>query len=69
MIDEIREANLGKPGIHPDDYGDPAGDDPRKLSESQLVGIGHDKLSLIKVIRAKCLECCCGSVAEVRDCI
>lgn len=27
------------------------------------------RLTPIKAIRAKCLECCCGQVKEVRECI
>ena len=27
------------------------------------------RLTPIKAIRAKCLECCCGQVKEVRECV
>lgn len=27
------------------------------------------RLSPCKAMRAKCLDCCCGQIVEVRDCI
>lgn len=30
--------------------------------------MGEEIVSPLKAIRAKCLDCCCGSVAEVRKC-
>ena len=51
-----------------DANGDGCGADPRKLSLSQLGEIGHEPRSLLRVIRDKCLECCCGQQAEVRRC-
>lgn len=27
-----------------------------------------DRLTPIKAIRAKCLDCCCGQVKEIREC-
>jgi hypothetical protein len=32
------------------------------------LGAQHVKRPLLKVIRAKCLDCCCGSSVEVREC-
>ncbi len=29
---------------------------------------GHAKKPLLKVIRKKCLDCCCGQHSEVRKC-
>ena len=29
---------------------------------------GHEPTSPLRAIRAKCLDCCCGQVAEVRAC-
>jgi hypothetical protein len=69
MIDAIRSANIGAPGIEADYRGDPCGVDPRRIDAATFAEIGHVPMSLSRVIRAKCLECCCGSVAEVRDCI
>jgi hypothetical protein len=42
--------------------------DPRQMSREQLIGLGHVKRSPMSVIRAKCLECCCGSATEVLHC-
>lgn len=54
--------------VYTDQHGEQSGVDPRKLSPEQLAEIGHTPRSLIKVIRAKCVECCCGGVAEVKRC-
>jgi hypothetical protein len=68
-IPEIREANVGQPGIETDDHGDPIGKDPRTIDRNELRALGHERRSPMQVIRAKCLECCCGSPSEVRACI
>lgn len=44
------------------------GRDPRKMKIEELNNIGHVKKSLLKVIREKCLDCCSGSVSEIKDC-
>jgi hypothetical protein len=36
----------------------------RRVAESR----GHEKRSLAKVIRAKCLDCCCDQQTEIRLC-
>ena len=69
MIEPIRSANIGQPGIEADQHGDPAGKDPRKLSHDELRAAGHKRMPLLKAIRAKCLDCTCGSPGEVRNCI
>lgn len=50
--------------------GEPAdiGRDPRKMTEAELVALGHHKRPLLRVIRANCIECAAGSEAEVRRC-
>lgn len=35
---------------------------------SASIDAGHTKRALSKVIRARCLDCCCGQAAEVRRC-
>lgn len=69
MIEAIRAANLGQPGIEINDGGDPTGSDPRQIAVSVLEELGHVATPLRRIIRLKCLECCCGSVSEVRNCI
>jgi hypothetical protein len=49
--------------------GEAIGRDPRTLSPTELQALGHAAASLTEVIRAKCLDCCCGSAHEVRRCI
>jgi hypothetical protein len=46
----------------------PVGRDPRKMTEAELKALGHEGMPLLKVIRAKCLDCANGSEAEVRRC-
>lgn len=44
------------------------GADPRKLDRGTLEAAGHEKLPLLRVIRAFCIECSGGSKAEARKC-
>jgi hypothetical protein len=53
------------------DHSDEAGAamiDPRKMSRKKLAGLGFVKRPIMSVIRAKCLDCCCGSSHEVMHC-
>jgi hypothetical protein len=42
--------------------------DPRRMSTDLLNRIGHEKMPLLKVIRAECLACSGRSLAEARRC-
>jgi hypothetical protein len=33
-----------------------------------LLALGHAKRPVLQAIRAKCIDCCCGQLAEVRLC-
>jgi hypothetical protein len=44
------------------------GRDPREMTPSELKALGHEPMTPLKVIRARCLDCCAGSAAEVRTC-
>ena len=44
------------------------GKDPREMTIDELNALGHTQTPLRKVIRAHCLECCNGEIAEVRKC-
>jgi hypothetical protein len=48
--------------------GEKIGRNPRDMETAELEALGHHKMPLIKVIREKCLDCCCGSQSEVRKC-
>jgi hypothetical protein len=50
--------------------GQPAeiGRDPRQMSETDLIALGHQKRPLLRVIRANCIECAGNSETEVRRC-
>lgn len=47
------------------DDGSTEGRHPDEIDPADL---GHPKLPMAQVIRAKCLDCCCGQPAEVRKC-
>jgi hypothetical protein len=44
------------------------GRDPRQMTAAELEAMGHQRLSPMEAIRAKCLDCCAGSSTEVRRC-
>jgi hypothetical protein len=44
------------------------GRDPRAMPHDELRQMGHKPISALKVLRLKCLDCCCGSANEVRLC-
>jgi hypothetical protein len=48
--------------------GCPVGRDPRQMTGAELEALGRPRISRGDAIRAKCLDCCCGSPAEVRRC-
>jgi hypothetical protein len=51
------------------DGGYMVGRDPREMSADDFAVVGHERLSPIEAIRAKCLDCCAGSPQEVRLCV
>jgi hypothetical protein len=69
LIDPIREANIGGPGIEADEHGDPVGMNPRQIDQADLRAAGHLPMPVLKAIRAKCVDCYCGSPGEIRNCI
>jgi hypothetical protein len=48
--------------------GTPQGRDPRQMTQADLAECGLERISRGDAIRAKCLDCCGGSPAEVRRC-
>ncbi len=44
------------------------GRDPSALSTDDLERLGHARVSPIRALRLKCLDCCNGSAREVRLC-
>jgi hypothetical protein len=44
------------------------GCDPRTMSRGDFLALGHGKISPIKAIRLRCLDCCVGQPGEVRKC-
>ena len=45
------------------------GRDPRLMPQAALEAIGHEPISPMQAIRAKCLDCCAWSSDEVRKCV
>jgi hypothetical protein len=52
-----------------DDRGYLEGRDPRTMSPAELAQMGHKPMSPLRVIRARCLDCCAGSTQEVTKCL
>jgi hypothetical protein len=50
------------------DGGKKVGKLPGSIPIDSLRALGHPE-SPIRAIRAKCLDCCCGSASEVRKCV
>jgi hypothetical protein len=44
------------------------GRDPRQITGADLEAWGRPRVSRGDAIRAKCIDCCCGSPTEVRRC-
>jgi hypothetical protein len=45
------------------------GRDPRTMTQGELQALGHKSMSILQAVRARCLDCCSGSSAEVRRCV
>ena len=45
------------------------GRDPRKVSQDDLRRLGFQPMSVLQALRARCIDCCAGSPAEVRRCV
>jgi hypothetical protein len=48
--------------------GDFAGRDPRKMTRDELREAGHEPMSPLRALRARCLDCCAGQANEVAAC-
>lgn len=57
-----------KPHHEPHPDGTTGGRDPRHMTPTDLEACGLKRQSRGDALRAKCLDCCAGSVAEVRRC-
>ena len=44
------------------------GRDPRQVSREELIAAGHKPMSLLKALRARCIDCCADQPSEVRLC-
>jgi len=39
------------------------------MQRDELQAAGHRSMSILQALRARCVDCCSGSVAEVRRCV
>lgn len=49
--------------------GEVVGKDPRKMTREDLSAVGHKPMTALEALRLRCLDCCGGSVQEVRYCM
>ena len=56
------------PGLEPGEGGHAIGRDPRTMSRAELAALGHEPMTVLRALRAHCLDCCGGSAQEVRLC-
>lgn len=56
-----------KPG-HKLHRGHPAGRDPREMTQDELRDAGHEPMSPLQALRARCLDCCGHQEKEVALC-
>ncbi len=55
-------------GWEPGSDGEFVGRDPRKMTVDELTELGHMRMSPLKALRLRCIDCCGGSAPEVRLC-
>jgi hypothetical protein len=48
--------------------GYPAGGDPREMTPDELREVGHEPMSPLQALRARCLDCCADQEREVALC-
>ena len=51
-----------------DRNGAPVGRDPREMTTAELEQLGQQRMSPMKALRLRCLDCCAGSATRVRLC-
>src|ERR1700738_1208112 len=56
-----------KPGLMLHE-GDPAGRDPRKMTQDELRGAGYEPMNPLQALRARCLDCCAQQPKDVALC-
>jgi hypothetical protein len=56
-----------KPGLKLH-QGHPAGRDPREMTREELKAAGHEPMSPLQALRARCLDCCAQQPKEVALC-
>lgn len=57
-----------KAGLEDDGENRGVGRDPSKLGVGGLLKVGHKRMSPLQALRLRCIDCCAGSINEVRLC-
>ena len=56
-------------GLEPGSHGLAIGRNPGTMSTAELAALGHKRMSPLAALRARCVDCCVGSVSKVRKCV
>ena len=67
-LDEAELTRAAAGGYEPGPEGYMTGRDPRAMDRAEFEAMGHEPMSPMQAIRARCLDCCAGSPHEVRLC-
>jgi hypothetical protein len=65
MLDSLTYGPSTSPLIIRRADGSTEGKNPKYIAPAELIAAGHTPQSILKILRAKCLDCCGGSRAEV----
>ena len=60
---------MTRPGVEVLPSGDERGLDPREMSYEGLEALGFERMSPLRALRLRCIDCCVGSPSEVRACV
>ena len=58
---------MKRPGLELE-HGHAIGRDPQTMTHDELQALGHERMSPLKALRLRCVDCCAGSTYEVRRC-
>lgn len=58
-----------KPHLEISPAAEAIGRDPREMAPGDLEALGHVRKPVLQALRERCVDCCGGSVFEVRACV
>ena len=65
---ELASSRRRTAGLENGADGEAVGRDPRRMTAAELGSLGHQPMSPIAALRARCIDCCAGQAGEVRLC-